>query len=232
MNTALQPERHIVVRAVYVGKEPTFSKPREPFFLANVPIVEAVSEQNKRYKTDWPLPFHYVDLFEGSVCYDFDGYRVGIEPKTQLALFDIRVSVAETFNDVKDWRFERLSWTKYREILANQADNCRQLEAVCNQKLTEWWPRFFGLQLDSDVNKVTRVDLRLGKHPKDPEFPSTERFHYHVNLKKIKPHELFSAIEYIEQAFHYLGVDCDVGITFDTEEVYRTPKGLVDEKKA
>lgn len=233
MDTEKQPERTIVVRAVYLGDEPALSEPEQPFFIGSMPIVNAITKQRDiRTIVAYGQTFPNVEFLHGSLSYNPDEGRAGVTEETVLVIYDVPISVAEEWNAIENWKFEKFSWTKYREIITSQFERVTHARDKLADKLTTGWARFFGLQIDSIVPQVIRIDVWLGKHRKDREFKSTDRYHYHVNLRAVKVADLFNAVEYIEQAFFSLGVDCEVAVSINTEDVYRTPQGLTDEPKA
>lgn len=235
MSTGEQHEQTIVVRAQYLGNDPTLSEPNERFELGDLPIFEAlpllsakakkVVNSNYKYRA-MSDAFYYVEFLHGAQCVDRVEGRVGVKPKTDIVLYEVPISVAESFKTVTNWNFEKLSWTKYRQIIQSEYSRAVRIKDDLVNRLTENWSRFYNLQFDSSIPKVVRFDAKTGKHQRDPEFPSSDRFHWHVNLRNIKVGDLFSAIEYFEQALFLLNVECDLTVNFDTTEVYRTPKGL------
>lgn len=235
MDTEKQPERTIVVRAVYDGIGPALSRPKEPFFIGSMPIIAAITKGVPIERlVNYGHPFENVEFLQGSLEYNREEEKTGVSEKTVLVIYDVPVSEAEIWNDIPGWKFERLSWSKYREIINDRYERINKLRDTLADKLTTGWARFYGLQIDSEIPTVVRFDLWLGKHPKDPQLESTDRYHYHVTLKgygKLRVADLFNAIEYIEQAFYSLNVDCEVAVKINTEEVYRSPKGLTDETK-
>jgi hypothetical protein len=235
MDTKKQPdpERTIVVRAVYLGDEPDLSEPEKPFFLGSMPIINAITKQRDiQTIVAYGQTFPNVEFLHGSLSYNPDEGRAGVTEETVLVIYDVPISVAEEWKTIERWKFEKTSWTKYREIITSQYERVIRARDNLADKLTTGWARFFGLKIDEIVPQVIRIDVWLGKHRKDREFKSTDRYHYHVNLKEVKVADLFNAVEYIEQAFYSLGVDCEVAVSIDTEQVYKTPKGLTDEPKA
>lgn len=233
MDTKKQPERTIVVRAVYLGDEPALSEPEKSFFLGPIPVIQAIKkERDVRTIVAYGQSFPNVEFLHGSLSYNPDEGRAGVSEETILVIYDVPVSWAEKLNDIRDWRFERLSWTKYREIISDRFERTTRIRDNLADKLTTGWARFFGLKIDDSLPKVIRIDVWLGKHQRDRQFGSTDRYHYHVNVKAIKIADLFNAVEYIEQAFYSLQVDCEIVVQFDAEDVYRTPQGLTHEPKA
>jgi hypothetical protein len=238
-NTNEQPktERAIVVRAVYVGKTVNWSRPKEPYFIGSdnpIPLLSACDRSDGKNK---PLLYdHNVELLGGMLVKNDDEFRVGIMPGTGFALFEVPISVAESLNGIEDWRFERLSWTKYRIQLDNRYLALKRQRDELVFKMSIGWTRFFGIDSNTapEPPKVVKLDVRLGKHQKDRDFPSTDSYHYHVNIKPEKVDKLsdiFNAVEYIEQAFFMLGVFAEVELKFDGDLAYRTPEGLGDEKE-
>lgn len=228
-------EQTIVVKAEYFGADPALSEPNKPFLLGELPIFESLRLMNKKAKriTNSQYKYragahalYYVEFLEGRQCTDRIEGRVGVTPRTVLVLYEVSISVAETFKAVPDWKFEKLSWSKYRELIQLKYESkIREKDDLVN-RLTENWSRFYNLRFDMPTPKVIRFDARIGKHPRDHEFPSSDRFHWHVNLTSIKIADLFSAIEYFEQALFLMNVACDLTVNFDMIEVYCTPKGL------
>lgn len=220
-------ERTIVVRAVYQGDTPELGERRAPFFLGGIPIVEAINKKNASQKIiSQGRLFPNIEILQGCKSYDPENERVGISEGTVLVLYDVPMVKAERLVGIKNWRFERLSWSKYREIVNGQYDRVNRTRDKLADKLTTGWSRFYGLQIDQDVPMVVRFDMWLGKHERDREFSTTTREHYHVNLRAAKPADIFQAIEYIEQGFFSIGVEVEVAISINTAEVYKTPEGL------
>lgn len=224
-----EPDRTIVVRAVYTGNEPTLSQSREPFFLGKMAIIEPVTPMALQNNIP-PMPFEYVEFLQGNTCIDKENFKSGVFPMTVLVIYDVPVSEAETWNEIPDWKFERLSWTKYRGIIEKKYERANQVRDSLIERLTTGWTRFFNLTIDGVTgNKVIRIDVYFGKHSRDPKFQSTDRHHYKVNVKSVRVNDLFSAVEYIEQAFFLFGVDCELKVTVDAIEVYSTPRGITNE---
>ncbi len=227
-------EKTIVVRAVYCGTKATLSEPSKPFCLADLPIIEPllqVVEKDAPMKIDvHPSLYFYADflLEETPIVIARKTQRVGFRPGAQLVIFDVPISTAEKFALIPDWRFERLSWTKYRELLVRTEKDLLADHAFVIQKMTEWWPRFFDLNLNSEL-LVVNLNLYLGRHQRDPEFPTSQhdRYHYHIRLHRILTHQLLSAVEYLEQGFHLLNIECDLVINYEGSEVYRTPQSIM-----
>jgi hypothetical protein len=242
-----QNEQMITVRAVYLGSDPTMSEPEDAFCLGSIPILEGaqplskkakqlrkfVDESHKSSGANYrPIckPYYYVEFMKGSTVVDTKEGRVGVTPNTILVLYDVLISEAETLNGVLNWRFEKLAWNKYRTLIQKEYERISGIKDKLLEKLTVQWGKFYGLQLDQEVPKVINFDVRIGKQQKNNESKSHDQFNWHVKITKIKLADFFSALEYIEQAFFLLDVDCEIRVSFDDTEIYRTPKGLTDEK--
>lgn len=223
-NTKKLREKTIVVRAVYLGDEPTFSESKEPFFLGSFPVLAPVHPEGGGF-----LLKDVCEFLSGTRVIEHENYKVGVSEGTSLVLFDVPISIAEGLNGIENWRFEKLSWSKYREILATKYEALTRGRENILEKITSGWTKFFSIQFDKSPPRVIRLDLRVGKHQADPKFPSTDRYHYYARLQNVKAHDLVSAVEFFEQAFHLLNIECEVSLTYATDVVYKTPKGLADE---
>lgn len=237
MNTNVRPEPTIVIRARYLGNDPTMSEPESRFFLGELPIIEKLTKLSDLPKSETSKLkfrrstgyFYYVEFLRGDIVIDQTEGRVGVKPGTQLVLYEVPLSVAETFKTVPNWNFIKLSWSKYRELIGAEYRATIRRKDELVEKLTSQWTRFFNLAFDKPSPKIIRFDARIGKKQRDPMISDSERFHYHVTVNAIKPADLFNAVEYFEQAFFLLGVECTVTVDFDTTEVYQTPLGLTHE---
>lgn len=222
-------EDTIVIKAVLLSSAPIYSRPRRPFLIGSMPMVEAITgdipedEINKHL-----LLYENVEFLQGAISHNYKEERVGFTEGTALVIYDVPMSEAEQWAavDGETWKFEKLSWTKYRKIQDKRFERLTKAREKTLYKMTNNWYRFFGIRLYEQVPKVIRMDVRAAKHQRDPDFPTTDRHHYHVNLKKHRIYDLLNAVEYIEQGFFLLNVECEVTVSFDGEEVYQTPKGL------
>lgn len=171
MDTEKQPERTIVVRAVYIGETPALSRPKEPFFLGDIPIIEPITKGLHRDQlAKRSRPFPNVEILQGSRYWIHEEEKAGVSEGTVLVIYDVPISKAEKLREIEFWRFERLSWTKYREVIDEQYKHITNVRDALADKLTTGWARFFGLELTSFVPQVTRIDVWMGKHAKDREY--------------------------------------------------------------
>lgn len=240
MNTNGQPEKTITVLARYIDNDPTLSEPKKRFSLGELPIIDSAQPLSEKSKRILPsenkysavtYPFDYVEFLHGSWCVDQIEGRVGIRPRSEMVLYDVPISVAESFKTIPGWKFEKLSWTRYRQMIESEYNRINKVRNDLVERLSENWVRFYNIKFDANISKPILFDVRIGKTQIDSENPSSDRYHWHVNLKRIRSGDLFSAIEYFEQALYLLNVDCSLTLTFDETEIYRTPEGLTYDPK-
>lgn len=234
MNIKQEKERVIIVRAVFIGREPCYSKPGEPFFLGSMKVIESISPENKlsvQTSLGMGLQINMVNeaeiIFGAVVTKD---NKIGFNPGTQLALFNVPLSLAKSFNDekseIKDWRFEKLSFSKYRRLLEKKFDDFTKARDEVWETMTRGWMRFLytgNMIWPQTITVRIAISDKTGKHFDVSSFTSKVDDNF-------EPLDAISAAEYFEQFLVFLNRKGWVQIDFDKEKIYKTPHAIIDKK--
>jgi hypothetical protein len=216
----------MIVSCNYVGTEPMSGEKDQGFFLGAIPVVEpAFKRQGDDIQFNGLAPKYarHAILVRGGFDFDIESYSWSVRPNTVVVLKRVAPEAIDALQKLDNWKVRVPAFNEYCNVLETLAWNHSQKAESLAKQAESAWLDYYDLDqqlADADTEAVVRVDLHLGKQPKDAEFPSTYRFHYHVNCRVKNLQPVIEAIEAIEDAFDLLKVECEVRILYNGDQIY------------
>lgn len=223
-----KPERLLAMRAVYIGLTDCLSLPETDFYLGEIKILNHWEQYPKpRNKQEGKALIdtfvcENIEMLEGNIVLADDVKAIGFSPHTQFAMFHIplskAVALSEIQADLKDWRFEHLSWSKYRAIIEQVYESTLIEVLELENKLVNNWDKFYPWQFPTE-SELVEIVVQSTNH-------ISTRMEWTVP-KEMKIWEILQAVEAFEQGGIFIGEPMQVTIFMDGEIVYQSPKNLI-----